>query len=161
VEQIVFASTHHTQNATTMFEHKPGSFDPGRAKPKTVDSLPDPDSLYAVTKLFGEMMGRLYSVRYGLRFIALRIGWVTLEERPDRFVGSRTESYLRAFFLSQRDCSAAFDAALRSPERFLIAYAMSRNESCPLDLETSNRHLGYAPAETVDDVLRRSGGRSA
>ena len=34
-----------------------------------------PDSLYGVSKLFAEDLGKLFSLQTGIEFVALRIGW--------------------------------------------------------------------------------------
>jgi uronate dehydrogenase len=61
-----------------------------RDKPLSPDSPPRPDSRYAVSKLFGENLGRLYADKYGLRVCCLRIGSAeaTLEEAdPGIWIG--------------------------------------------------------------------------
>ncbi|MFO1430862.1 MAG: NAD(P)-dependent oxidoreductase [Candidatus Competibacteraceae bacterium] len=62
VSRIVFASTLHVL----------GFYE--RDKPLSPDSPPRPDSRYAISKLFGENLGRLYADKYGLRVCCLRIG---------------------------------------------------------------------------------------
>ncbi len=42
-------------------------------------SAPRPDSPYGVSKLYGEQLAAVYSVRYGMRIICLRIGHVTTD----------------------------------------------------------------------------------
>lgn len=153
VRKVIFASTHHTQHGLTMRDGNPGTLDPSVKLHKDLDSRPDPDSLYAVSKLFGEDMGRLYSIRHGLRFIALRIGWVELEENPKQYLGTIHDSYLRSYFLSQRDCVEAFRAALLNPADFLVAYAISANPGCVFDVEASNQQLGFTPTDRVEDFL--------
>ena len=69
-----------------------------------LDEPPNPDSMYAVSKLFGENMGKLYSQRYGLEFVGLRIGWIIAEDDPTTMCGTSAEDYMRAMFLSHRDC---------------------------------------------------------
>ena len=41
-----------------------------------------PDSLYGVSKVFGEALGRYYSERYGMRVICVRIGSVLQDDDP-------------------------------------------------------------------------------
>ena len=86
VRRFIFASSNHTQ-AANFFT----SLDP--AVPGALCEIKSPDTLYAdqprvtlhapaapsgfygISKLFGEDMCKLYSQRYGLETVALRIGW--------------------------------------------------------------------------------------
>ena len=43
-----------------------------------------PDSLYGVSKVYGEALGRMYMERYGLRVFCLRIGAVRAHDDPTR-----------------------------------------------------------------------------
>lgn len=65
VSRLAFASTMHVL----------GFYE--RDKPLSSDSPPRPDSRYALSKLFGENLGRLYADKYGLRVCCLRIGSAT------------------------------------------------------------------------------------
>ena len=73
---------------------------------------------YAVSKLFGEELGRLYAWRYGVESVALRIGWIKdfqkgiccfqpclssfsyqYLDNPSDLKGSISEGYMRAMYL--------------------------------------------------------------
>lgn len=57
----------------------------------TVDSPPRPDSLYALTKLYGEELARLYHERHGLSVVIVRPGHVTeraQDAEPDNWVSA-------------------------------------------------------------------------
>jgi uronate dehydrogenase len=78
VSRFVFASTMHVLG----FYERDKTLSPG--------SPPRPDSRYAVSKLFGENLGRLYADKYGLRVCCLRIGHAvaTLDEaEPGIWIG--------------------------------------------------------------------------
>jgi NAD+ dependent glucose-6-phosphate dehydrogenase len=75
VAKIVFASTNHTQHAytmgkTTLTEDLSYVKKHGLVK---LNDPPAPDSLYGVSKLFGEDLGRYYSRFYGIKVVSLRI----------------------------------------------------------------------------------------
>lgn len=97
------------------------------------------DSLYGVTKAFGEVLGRYASDYYHLSVICLRIGWVLA--RP------HNEFALRVW-LSAGDLGRLVSSALRSARPYGIYYGTSANTRCPWDLSRARRELGYKP---VDD----------
>ena len=75
VKRLVFASTNHTMHGHTMLT-SPETLDATKSVRMKLSDTPNPDSLYAVSKLFGENLGKLYSEKWGLEFISLRIGWM-------------------------------------------------------------------------------------
>jgi NAD+ dependent glucose-6-phosphate dehydrogenase len=76
VAKVVFASSNHTQHAytmgkTTLSEDLSYVKKHGLIK---LDDPPAPDSLYGVSKLFGEDLGRYYARFYDIKVVSLRIG---------------------------------------------------------------------------------------
>ena len=156
VKRVVFASTNHVQHGFSM-----------GATPETIDfsRLTDgqmrlrdpatPDSFYAVSKLCGEDLGKLYASVWGaFDFVALRIGWVLYDD-PRELKGTKYEKYLRSMYLSRRDCEGYFSAALEAPipddmNRFMQAYAVSNNRTAVFDLEDTISNLGYTPIDSSD-----------
>jgi uronate dehydrogenase len=136
VERVVHASSIHA-----------AGFTPVAAGPSTAEP-PCPDTLYGVTKVFGEVLGRYYADRYGLRVACLRIG--TYGETPS----GRAEL---ATWLSPGDCARLVDACLRAPElTYAVLWGFSANSgrTWPLDDALA---LGYQPEDDADayaDALR-------
>jgi uronate dehydrogenase len=135
VRRVVFASTYHVTGFYATTEHI-GPCDPVR-----------PDSIYAVTKVFGEALGRLYADKWGLEVVCLRIG--AFDERPGG-------ADVLPMWLSPGDGIRLFTRALAAPDvGFIVAYGTSRgpgmwrtNEGAAL--------LGYEPEDDVDPNLRRA-----
>jgi uronate dehydrogenase len=129
VRRVVFASSNH---ATGMYPvgARIGPDDPVR-----------PDSLYGISKVFGESLGRLHADKHGLEVVCLRIG--SFAERPTHW----RELYS---WLSPADAVALFRASLLAAEvSFTIAYGVSGNTRGWWD--TSNaRRLGYAPRDDAE-----------
>lgn len=155
VRRLVFASTNHTQHGNTILT-TPETLDPTRKIHMKLSDPPNPDSLYAASKLLGENLGRLYSEQYNLEFVALRIGWTIPEDDPTIKIGTSAENYIRAMFLSQRDCVRAFTRALQVDAKFLLAYAISRNSRRVFDLEETEQTLGFYPQDDSEDYFKRS-----
>jgi NAD+ dependent glucose-6-phosphate dehydrogenase len=137
VRRVVFASSNHAM----------GMYDRDGTWPVYNYQLPRPDSLYGVSKVFGETIGRFYYDEYGLEFIALRIGWSTPE------VGSVDDELLRAMWLSPDDTAQVVERAIEAEVRFGIYYAISDNPNRRWDLTDTMLELGYRPKDSWEDAL--------
>src|SRR4051812_9152317 len=133
VRRVVYASSNHAVGFTPVAEE---------LRP---DLAPRPDTLYGVTKVFGEALGRYYVDRYGMQVACLRIG--TFEDRPRHLRSLST-------WLSPADCARLVDACLRSTAlRYAIVWGVSANTRRTWSLDEGYR-LGYLP---VDDAERFAG----
>ena len=151
VIKIIFASTNHTQH--DFVGKTPMTLD--RFYVKTVgyirlDDPPAPDSFYGVSKLFGENLGWYYSRKFGIQFIALRIGSTFPEDDPSIWRGTDREDHIRAMFLSKRDCVAAFTRALQVNTDYLLAYAIGNNDRRVFDLTETRERLGFNPKDNSE-----------
>lgn len=104
-----------------------------------------PDGLYGVTKAAIEALGRLYADKFGLEVANLRIG--TFEAEPT------TPRELHTW-LSPRDCTAAFRAAIDGDYTFTTFYAVSANAEPWWDLDAGTS-IGFVPQ---DDATTYAGG---
>jgi uronate dehydrogenase len=103
---------------------------------------PRPDGLYGATKAFGEALARMYSDRFGLEAVCVRIG--SFEERPSEPRHVQT-------WLSPGDAVRLFRACLSAPDiRFLTVYGASANSQSWWDLGEAARRLGYEPQDDAE-----------
>jgi uronate dehydrogenase len=128
VRRVVFASSNHV---TGMY---------GRSDRIGPDEPIRPDTLYGVSKAFGEALGRLYTEKWGVSVVCIRIG--SCLERP-------LNTRHLATWLSPRDAVALFTAAVDAPVRFSIVYGMSDNTRGWWDM-ASARALGYHPQDNAE-----------
>jgi uronate dehydrogenase len=129
VRRVVYASSNHAVGFTPVQPELPA------------DLPPRPDTLYGVSKVFGEALGRYYVERYGMQVACLRIG--TFEERP---------TYLRSLstWLSPDDAARLVDACLRSPALgYAIVWGVSNNTRRMWSLD-AGRALGYEPRDDAE-----------
>jgi len=160
VGTVVFASSNHTiggyelDGAPTLYD-----LDDDRVYDHTVELRPD--SLYGVSKAYGEALGRFYADRYGLRVVCLRIGSVRAEDDPASaavLASSPTlladlspeqlRQRMRATYLSHGDCAHLVSRALDAVAvRFAIVYGISNNPRQFWDLSHAREVLGYAPKD--------------
>lgn len=134
VQRIVFASTNHVM----------GMYDRDMAWPVYSDQPVRPDSLYGVTKAFGETLGRHYHDRYGISVINFRIGWF-LEEPYDEIS--------RYMWLSPRDFAQLVWRAIESDVGYGTFYAVSGNSARNWDITDAVVRLGYCPEDDAERHL--------
>jgi uronate dehydrogenase len=139
VRRVVFASSNHAVG-----------FTPRGAAELPPDTPPRPDTLYGVSKVFGEALARYYCDRYGFSVACLRIG--TFDDRP-------RDSRALASWLSPDDCAALVDRCLRSPE---LGYALIWGVSANSDRWWSPANpVGYRPRSDAATAEPPPSGRPA
>ncbi|MDN5572144.1 MAG: NAD(P)-dependent oxidoreductase [Propionibacteriaceae bacterium] len=138
VRRVVYASSNHAM----------GMYDRDGEWPVYPHQLPRPDSLYGVSKAFGETLGRYYHDKFGLEFIALRIGWMSDDPM------SVDEDILHAMWLSENDCEHVVRRAIEAEVRFGLYYAISDNPNRRWDLTNTMLELGYRPHDSWTDRTR-------
>jgi uronate dehydrogenase len=136
VKRIVWASSNHAI----------GFYRRDRTIDHTV--YPKPDSRYGVSKVFGEAMGSLYSDKYGLEVVNLRIGNVDVKPVDRRRL---------AIWISPRDLAQLCAIGLDHPDiRFEIFYGASDNARGWWDNSNAMK-FGYRPQDRsepyAEDVL--------
>ena len=87
--------------------------DPDRVDLITHEMPVRPDGPYAVSKIFGEALGRYYAEEYGMSVMCIRLGTVGRDDRP----GDDPRSYVSWF--SHRDVAAMVERCIEAQD---IAY---------------------------------------
>ncbi len=102
-----------------------------------------PDSLYGVSKAFGESLGSFYHDEFGLSVICLRIGWVMTPDDPAFHPAALS------LWLSHRDAAQLISKAIDAPSSagYAIVYGMSKNELRIWDIEEGQRAIGFSPED--------------
>lgn len=131
VKRIVFASTNHVM----------GMYDRDRQWPIFASQPIRPDSLYGVSKAFGEALGRFWYDQHGVSVICLRIGWMTPEP---------INEISRWMWLSPRDCAQVVSRALDTDLGFGVFYAISANSGRHWDITETMERLGYRPEDDAE-----------
>lgn len=129
VKRVVFASSNHV----TGFYRQDETI--------TADHPARPDSLYGLSKAFGEDLSRLYFDRYGIETACIRIGSSFAEPRDRRMLAS---------WLSFDDLHRLITACLTTPVLgHSIVFGMSDNAVTWWD-NSRARHIGYVPQDSSD-----------
>jgi len=127
--RVVFASSNHIVG-----------FHP-RGRTLTIADEFRPDGLYAVSKIYGEMLGRLYLSKHGVESIHLRIG--SCLPRP---VDRRQLST----WLSHGDLERLIIAAIEAVEPgFAVVWGISRNTRAWWEGDDAHR-IGYSPEDDAE-----------
>ncbi len=129
LRRIVFASTNHVTGFYEV-DREVAPSDPIR-----------PDTLYGVSKAYGEALGRLYHDKYGLEVACLRIG--SFLERP-------TEERHLATWLSHRDCVSLVWRCLEAELGYVVVYGVSANARGFWRNDAAGE-LGYEPGDNAED----------
>ncbi len=156
-ERIVFASSNHTVGMVEV-EGAPQIYEPEDAR--VVDHTAElrPDSLYGVSKIYGEALGRLYHERHGLSVFNLRIGSVRAEDDPTLpssnslidLDDAGRHARMRAVWLSRRDCAELIGACLDAEDvDWAVVYGVSANPNRFWDLEHARELLGWEPQDAA------------
>ena len=161
VGRVVFASSNHAIGGYEL-DGAPGLYalDDPRVYDHTV--VVRPDSLYGVSKVYGEALGRLYADRDGIAVVCLRIGAVRAGDDPTApevlasspaLLNLATEEVrrqrMRAVWLSRRDCAELIGRALDADIRWAVVYGISNNPRQFWDLSHAREVLGYEPRDAA------------
>jgi NAD+ dependent glucose-6-phosphate dehydrogenase len=141
VSKIVFASSNHVT----------GGYDLSDQRGLNGSEPIRPDSLYGVTKAFGEALGRFMSDAYGISVICLRIGWVLPEPLGPDALGPEAVR----MWLSPRDLCDLIASSLRAPVPYGIYYGTSKNTQRLWDLGPAMKDLGYTPVDDSEAFATR------
>ena len=108
-------------------------------------SEPRPTSHYAVSKLFGEDLARMYSYKYNISIICIRIGGCSKDGKPGNGRG-------QSVFVSHKDLSQMIIKSIEAPSNLLfdIFFAISNNKFSYRDWKHANNQIGYQPTESAE-----------
>lgn len=114
--------------------------------PKVTKELVRPGTVYGASKVWGEVLGRVYSTDHGLSVLCVRIGACPAENRPRN---------VREFaaWVSHRDVADILHRCIEAPADLLydIFFAVSNNKWNYRDIEHARHVLGYMPKDSAED----------
>ena len=150
VKRVVYASSGSTisgyekedpYNAivTGRYDDVPESF------PRISHQVFRPDQIYGATKIWGEAIGRVYSDEFDMSVLCVRIGSVSLENRP-----RNTREY--SAYLSKDDVCQILRQCIDAPIelKYDVFFATSDNKWSYRDLTHAYEILGYRPVDSAD-----------
>jgi NAD+ dependent glucose-6-phosphate dehydrogenase len=156
VSRVVFASSNHVVGMYEL-DGAPALYDVDDERSYDPTAEIRPDSLYGVSKAYGEALGRMYMELHGLRVICLRIGAVRANDdptapEPSPLIDLDAEGQrnrLRAVWLSQRDCAELIAACLEADVPWAVVYGVSANPLRFWDLTHARELLSWEPRDAA------------
>lgn len=105
---------------------------------RTVDMTPRPETYYSISKVFGESLGYMYSARFDMEFVAVRIG----NFKHDGDLPTHPHQ------LSHADAVRVFERAVIHPGvKFEIVFGVSDSTWNLYDLKHGRKAIGYHPQD--------------
>ena len=105
-----------------------------------------PDSRYAVSKVFGEALGRLYADKHGIDVACLRIGSFRKEPQEHRQLVT---------WMSPRDMVGLVKACIEAPSfHFAIVFGVSGNTR-RMWFDDAAHILKFTPSDNAEDFATR------
>ena len=106
-----------------------------------------PDSHYAVSKCFGEALASLYSDKYDIKTMSIRIGSVLPKPTDERFLST---------WISFRDLVHLVDIGLKSSKLHCsVVYGISKNKRSWWKNNSAYK-LGYKPKDNAEKYLKNT-----
>lgn len=168
IKKVIYASTHRVQG---MYEKKysPKIYELGHSYQFNHLSEVCPDSIYAVTKLFGENIARYFSTSSNTIFKCVRICSVRDEDNDNPFAyaeygvkqglwSRESKEYniqknrLKGLWQSRRDFLQMIDKIIISDKKeFEIFYGLSNNDRKWFDIKYSKDSINYCPLDNSEN----------
>ena len=113
--------------------------------PRISHQVSRPHLIYGATKVWGEAIGRTFADEFDLSVLCVRIGSVTLENRP-----RNTREY--SIYLSKDDVCQILRQCIDAPVelKYDVFLATSNNKWSYRDLTHAYDILGYCPKDSAD-----------
>jgi nucleoside-diphosphate-sugar epimerase len=151
-KRVIFFSSMHVNGLyerdepyASIAAGKYDGIDPDTVPLVTHQMDPRPDAFYAVSKLFGENLGRYYADEFGMTVLCIRFGTTSPQDRP----GSDPRSYVS--FFSHRDIAAMVDRCVEVEGLgFDVFFGASANKWKIYDTPRAWKVLGFQPQDNAE-----------
>jgi nucleoside-diphosphate-sugar epimerase len=108
-----------------------------------------PMTYYAVSKRFGEDLGKMYARKHGISIVCIRLGWFPHVPIPPEHIRPQ-----RQIVLGVRDCGNLFTRAVEAEGvEFAVVNGFSREGAARYDLEPGRRLIDYEPLDDFETAL--------
>jgi nucleoside-diphosphate-sugar epimerase len=110
---------------------------------------------YAVSKVYGELLGRMHARRHGMSVVCLRLGWFPRPRERHAFARKAP-----IYALGWTDAGRLFRAAVEADGvSFTIVNGLSSDAGELFDLEIGRQTIGYDSSQTCEEAWREHAAR--
>jgi len=153
VKKIIFASSNHAvglyENDSPYKEIINGDYRNITKNYKLISPYCEvrPDSLYGVSKAFGENLGRFFYEKYNIKVACLRIGSVIKDNNPK----VKNSNRFFSTWCSHEDIAGLIDACIKSNKvEYDIFYGVSDNDWKIWDISNAEKILSFKPTSNSE-----------
>ena len=153
VKKIIFASSNHAvglfENDSPYKEIIAGEYNKVPKKYSLIAPNCDvrPDSLYGVSKAYGENLGRFFYENYNIKIACLRIGSVIPNDNPK----VKNSNRFYSTWCSHEDIAGLIDACIKSNNvEYDIFYGVSNNDWKIWDISNAEKKLSFKPTSNSE-----------
>jgi len=141
VKRVIFASSIHAVKGYSD-KHEITS----RDAPKPVD-------FYGASKAFGEALCYVYSYKYNLSCLAIRIGAYVTNNKQKSICYTRSDY---GHVISQRDMAQLIHKAILAPKKvkYAILSGISKDKHKHLELKSTKKLIGYEPKDDAYQICK-------
>jgi uronate dehydrogenase len=145
VSRVVFASSNRTvENLSPLKSYG------WTGAPIASDGPARPDSLYGVSKLFGEELAKYYADSFGISSVCIRLGSISTKPGDPYLAKPRAH----ALWMSQRDLVELFRCSVDSlVVDCVTVYGSSANTRRWWDIEPGHARIGFHPKDDSESCL--------
>lgn len=115
--------------------------------------VPMPLNLYGASKVFGEALCKVFSTKYGMSCLAIRIGAYVSNDRKKIICFTRKDY---DYAISQRDMGQLVHRCIMAPKsvKYAILSGISNNEHKRMELKFTKKLIGYKPQDDEFEVCK-------
>jgi uronate dehydrogenase len=113
------------------------------------DDPPRADTLYGVTKVYGEALCSSYAYLHRMSCMAVRIGAYVPDDEREKRVYCSDNPQLLDIVVSRRDLCDLLHRCIMAPDdlKYAIFHGISNNRFKRMDIENARELLGYEPKD--------------
>jgi len=116
--------------------------------------VPMPLNLYGASKVFGEALCKVFSTKYNLSCLAIRIGAYVADDKKKTVCFSRADY---DYTISQRDMAQLIHKCIMAPKsvKYAVLSGISNNRHKRMELNFTKKLVGYKPMDDGFEVCKK------
>ncbi|MCH7902584.1 hypothetical protein IIC68_02410, partial [archaeon] len=119
----------------------------------TPHDAPKPLNFYGASKAFGESLCYVFSSKYGLSCLAIRVGAYVSNDKQKSICYTRRDY---GHIISQRDMAQLIHKSILAPKKvkYAILSGISKDKHKHLELKSTKKLIGYEPKDDAYQICK-------